>query len=174
MRRKAGTLTIDGAAMPAVPIDTVFGRTGNVVAVSGDYSADQIDYDNLVSGLSASDVKAALDELAAIKTDKKLSLNEQSGTSYTFVLGDAEGYVRFDNAAAISVTVPNNSSAAYDIGTVITARQVGAGQVVIVADSGVTINTPQTLKLSGIGAVVSLVKVSTNTWDLFGDLELAP
>jgi len=45
------------------PVDSVFGRTGAVVAVAGDYDADQIDYDNTTSGLTATDVQAAIDEL---------------------------------------------------------------------------------------------------------------
>jgi hypothetical protein len=43
----------------------VFGRGGIVVAVSGDYDADEVDYDNATSGLVATDVQAAVDELAA-------------------------------------------------------------------------------------------------------------
>lgn len=46
------------------PVTSVFGRTGAVVAVSGDYTSAQISYDNAVSGLAATDVKEAIDELA--------------------------------------------------------------------------------------------------------------
>lgn len=167
----AGTLTIDGPAIPAVPVDSVFGRTGDVVAASGDYDAEQVSYDNTASGLSASDVQAAVDELAAGKADKLIAINAQSGTSYTLVAGDAGGYVRFDNASPIALTVPPNSAVAYAVGTMISVRQAGVGQLSLIEGSGVTINTPQTLKLSGQGAAATLIKVSTNTWDLVGDLE---
>ena len=40
------------------------GRTGNVIPAAHDYDADQIDYDNTASGLTATDVQAAIDELA--------------------------------------------------------------------------------------------------------------
>lgn len=46
-------------------VDTVFGRTGDVVAVAGDYTAAQVTYDNTTSGLSATEVQAAIDELAS-------------------------------------------------------------------------------------------------------------
>lgn len=46
-------------------VTSVFGRTGAVTAASGDYDADQIDYDNGSSGLTATDVQAAIDEVAA-------------------------------------------------------------------------------------------------------------
>ena len=45
-------------------VDSVFGRTGAVVAVAGDYDADQVDYDNATSELTATNVQAAIDELA--------------------------------------------------------------------------------------------------------------
>lgn len=45
-------------------VDSVFGRTGAVVALASDYDADQVDYDNATSELAATDVQAAIDELA--------------------------------------------------------------------------------------------------------------
>lgn len=51
----------DGAEINLV--DSVFGRTGDVVAVSSDYDANQIDYSNVVSGLLSTDVQGAIDEL---------------------------------------------------------------------------------------------------------------
>jgi hypothetical protein len=48
-----------------VLVESVFGRVGIVVAASGDYDADEVDYDNATSGLVATDVQAAVDELAA-------------------------------------------------------------------------------------------------------------
>jgi hypothetical protein len=38
-------------------------RTGDVVAEAGDYTADQVDYDNTTSGLTATDVQEAIDEV---------------------------------------------------------------------------------------------------------------
>ena len=52
-------------ALPGAPVDSVYGRTGAVVAVAGDYDADQVDYDNTASGLTATDAQGAIDELAA-------------------------------------------------------------------------------------------------------------
>ena len=51
--------------IPTVPVDSVFGRTGAVVAVAGDYTAAEVDYDNSTSGLSATEVQAAIDEIVA-------------------------------------------------------------------------------------------------------------
>jgi hypothetical protein len=98
------------------------------------------------------------------------SINDQSA-SYTLVLADAGKYVRVDNASANDLTVPANASVAFDVGTIITLRQVGAGQMTVVEDTGVTVNTPETLNLRKQGSTATLIKVGTNEWDLTGDLE---
>ena len=45
--------------------------------------------------------------------------------------------------------------------------------VTIVAGSGVTINTAETLVLRKQGSAIQLIKVGENVWDLFGDVEAA-
>ncbi|MFO1141181.1 MAG: hypothetical protein U1E59_02130 [Amaricoccus sp.] len=102
-------------------------------------------------------------------------INPQSATSYTLALGDASKLVECSNAAAITVTVPPQSSVAFPISTVVHVAQAGAGQVTIAPGAGVTIKlhadfSPKTL---GPEAVVSLAKVATDTWRLFGLLEVA-
>lgn len=93
-----------------------------------------------------------------------------TGTTYTYVLADANGYKRHLNAASIAATVPPNSSVAFPIGTKITVEQTGAGQVTITAGSGVTVNMPATLtlKLKEQWSVGYLTKVGTNVWTLAG------
>jgi hypothetical protein len=69
-------------------VASVFTRTGAVVAEAGDYDADQIDYDNATSGLVATDVQEAIDELAARPaaggwTDFYIKTSDQSFSSGT-------------------------------------------------------------------------------------------
>jgi len=54
------------ARYPAGPVDSVFSRTGAVVAAASDYDASQVDND---SGVAGATVAAALDTLDAGKTD---------------------------------------------------------------------------------------------------------
>ena len=49
------------------------GRIGAVQPATSDYDADQVDYDNTISGLTATDVQAAIDEVANEKADKVAS-----------------------------------------------------------------------------------------------------
>lgn len=48
---------------PSGAVESVFGRTGNVVATAGDYLAVQVSYDGSGSGLAATEVQGAIDEL---------------------------------------------------------------------------------------------------------------
>ena len=124
--------------------------------------------------LTMVDVAAEID--ATIASDvppliNTLTINSQTGTTYTFVLTDAGKYVRLDNADAITLTVPDNATVAFPVGTHISIRQGGAGQVTV-GGAGVTLNTAETLKLRKIGSSATLIKVATDTWDITGDLEL--
>jgi hypothetical protein len=103
-----------------------------------------------------------------------MGINSQTGTTYTLVLGDAQKMVELTNASAITLTVPLNSTVAYPINTVVHLAQGGAGQVTIAATGGVTIKKSALVnaKLAGQESVCSLAKVATDTWRLFGDLEL--
>ncbi len=100
--------------------------------------------------------------------------NAQTGTAYTLVLADAFKLVAMNNAAANTLTVPPNSDVAFPLGTRIDLSQDGAGQTTIAAGSGVTIRTPETLKLRKQWGKATLIKRATNTWDLEGNLEAAP
>ena len=100
--------------------------------------------------------------------------NVQTGTSYTLVLADAFKLLTMSNAAANTLTVPPNSSVAFPVGTRIDIGQDAAGQTTVAAGSGVTINTPETLKLRKRWAKATLIKRATDTWDIEGNLEAAP
>lgn len=119
---------------------------------------------------SSTSKKVAVSDLAGASS--LLTINTQTA-SYTLVIGDAAKYVRMNVGSANDLTVPPNSSVAFSTGTQIHVRQVGAGQTTVVAGSGVTITTPETLKLRKQHATATLVKTATDTWELMGDLEAA-
>ena len=97
--------------------------------------------------------------------------NRQTGTTYTFVLGDNGMFVEGNNGSAQTYTVPPNSSVAFPIGkTVINVGQYGAGQITIAAGAGVTIRSAGSrLKIGEQYGTVSLVKIGTDEWWLFGN-----
>ena len=100
---------------------------------------------------------------------QNLTLNAQTGTTYTLVLTDNGRLVTLSNAAAITLTVPLNSSVAFATGAVVNIQQIGAGQVTVAGDAGVTVNGTGT-KTRTQWSAASLIKTATNTWTLIGDL----
>lgn len=48
---------------PSGAVESVFGRTGHVTAAIGDYSGVQVSYDNAHTGLPATDIQGAIDDL---------------------------------------------------------------------------------------------------------------
>jgi hypothetical protein len=100
------------------------------------------------------------------------SYNAQTGTSYTLVLTDASKIVTMTNAAANTLTVPPNSSVAFDVGAQVTVVQTGAGTTTIAAGSGVTINSAgSALGLRVQYSSCTLLKTATDTWLLIGDIQ---
>lgn len=116
-------------------------------------------------------VSAATLESAVTDYADTLTLNAQTGTGYTLVLADRGKLITCSNAAANTVTVPQNSSVALPIGSVITVLQLGAGTTSFVAGTGATIiSRGALLSLAGQYAGATLVKTATNTFWLSGDL----
>lgn len=99
-----------------------------------------------------------------------LSLNAQTGTTYTLVLADAHKVVTLNNSSAITLTVPPNSSVAFETGDQVNLLQLGAGQVTVAAGSGVTLRAQGSkVKLNGQYAIGTLVKIASDEWVLVGN-----
>lgn len=99
------------------------------------------------------------------------TVNAQTGTSYTLVLTDANNVVTMSNASANTVTIPANSAVAFPVGTVISVIQLGAGVTTVEADTGVTLNAVSTggAALTAQHSAVSIVKTTTDAWNIAGD-----
>ena len=98
--------------------------------------------------------------------------NDQTGTAYTLVVGDATKTVRLNNASTVTVTVPKSVFVA---GDTVTLFRKGAGGVTISpVDSDVTINSVGTKrKLAYQYSAATLICVTggaTPEFDLIGDL----
>ena len=89
---------------------------------------------------------------------------------YTAALVDESSYIWMNVGSANNFTVPPNSSVAFDNGTMMTIINYGAGQTTIVAGSGVTLYSSPGLKLRAQYSVATIVKYTTDTWLVYGDI----
>jgi hypothetical protein len=106
-----------------------------------------------------------------------LAFNAQTGTTYTFVLADADNkLVTASNAAGQTYSIPTNATTAFPVGTQINLIQIGAGQVTVqAATSGTTtvVSTGATAaspKCRAQYSAITLVKRDTDSWYAIGDI----
>ena len=102
---------------------------------------------------------------AELSGTDKFTINEQTGTTYTLVAADAGKLLKMNNAAATTLTVPPNSSVAFDIGVTVNVVNYGAGQVTLTAGAGVTIYSYNSaLGITGQYGQAVLTKCDTDLW----------
>jgi hypothetical protein len=106
------------------------------------------------------------------RTGTVRDINFQTGTSYTFAASDVGRPVDFNNAGTVTITVPANGTVAIPVGAQIDLSRSGAGEVVLQAEAGVTINSESSfLKLNAQHSTAMIVKTATNVWKLSGSLK---
>jgi hypothetical protein len=103
---------------------------------------------------------------------QRLTLNAQTGTTYSLVIADATyKLVTCSNAVAITVTVPPSLFA---IGDTINVQQIGAGQVTFAQGAGVTITstgaTSAAPNLRAQFSACTVICTASNTFTIVGDL----
>lgn len=97
-----------------------------------------------------------------------------SGTTWTPTKASHENkYVTYAESSAVAVTIPTNAAQPFDRGCTITVADIGgaSGRLTFAGDTGVTLvyksgAGPTTTEY---GAVVTLKKVNTNIWHIYGD-----
>jgi hypothetical protein len=108
---------------------------------------------------------------AAAVSTLDLTLNAQTGTTYTTVAGDKNKLVTLTNASAITLTLPPS---VYSAGQQIHFAQLGAGQVTFAQGSGVTINstgaTSTAPKIRVQYGTATALCISSNTFLVIGDI----
>ena len=101
-----------------------------------------------------------------------IALNSQTGTAYTAALTDNNKIITLDNSSAITLTVPLNSSVAFPTGAMVNFMQLGAGEVSVTGASGVSVSSPNGYKTRAQYSLATVIKLSTNSWVLIGDIEV--
>jgi hypothetical protein len=107
----------------------------------------------------------------------KVVINSQTAT-YTVVLADNKNtLVTMNVATANDFLIPTNANVAFPIGSVINVVQTGVGKTTIeavssgtttISSTGATAAAPE---LRTQFSAASCVKVATDSWIIFGDIE---
>lgn len=109
-------------------------------------------------------------ERSAVASAVGLIPNVQT-VSYTLVLTDVAKCIVMNSASSVNLTIPPNSSVAFQVGTVITWYGLGAGLVTFVPGAGVTIEkSSTTLVTRAQAAFGGIWQRVANTWVLWGDV----
>lgn len=140
-------------------LDAIQGRNG-IVSLSG-FPASFAG-----NGLKLLRVNAA-ESAVEFAAGGLLGIRSISGTSYTLVASDANCLLIFTNASAISVTVPPD---VFSAGESLCIRQGAAGQVTLVAGSGVTFaSSDNLLSTRTQSAQIAIIADGGNAFGVIGE-----
>lgn len=184
-------LQIDSTGLATLPINPVFSDNSTLVATTAHVKNLLVNSPSItltvlrwVSGAflgSLNWVPTAARTITLPDSSGTVQLDGKSTATYrgvvtvtatkTLVLGDAGTYQYCTNAAAITVTIPTNATAAFAIGSAIEVKKGGAGAlsiaiiagVILLRDNGATLATPFTLTKNA-----ELKKVAVDSWILEG------
>lgn len=97
------------------------------------------------------------------------SFTTVSTATYTLLAGDGGSLVRFTYAGNIVVTIPNDSTLNFSVGQRIDLQLAGAGYLSVAAAGGVTLSAAGgATYLVDQYSVASVIKISSNNWNLVG------
>ncbi len=100
-----------------------------------------------------------------------VGINAQTGTSYTLAASDNNKLLTMDNASPITVTIPVNSSVSIPVGFQCTIVRKSTGTLTLSKAGGVTvISTSTALTFTATGSAGTLIKIATDQWLAFGDM----
>lgn len=143
------------------------------LAGGGDLSADRTLSITAATTVAAGSMSAA-DKLKLDGIQNAIVFVAVGGTTKTPALSDAYTTQEATNAAGLAFTIPTAASVAYEVGTVISLIQEGAGQITIddtaIVGAGGVLNTSGGEKKSRVQwSEIFLKKQAVNTWHMTGD-----
>ena len=171
-----GTLGVTGATT----LSSTLAVTGNTTATGSIYANGGIGTTSgnlTLSGASGTflDQTPTLTDnnlkVATTEFVQKAALGVSTKTAnYTLALTDAGSLIEFNSASNLTLTIPANSSVAFPIGSQIVVARLGSGKVNIAITSDTLYSVSSNRYISNQYGAVTLVKRTSTTWYLFGDL----
>jgi hypothetical protein len=166
-------ISASATAANTLRIDGIAGQTGKAFRVNDSTNTQKF----AVSVDGTLTFQDGSTQTTAAVYDPNLTINTQTGTTYTVLAGDAQKLITLSNASSITLTIASNATQALPVGTQVTISQFGAGQVTVVGASspnavtirstGATSTTPQTRAQY---STATLIQTSTDNWLVVGDI----
>lgn len=142
-------LKADGtfATTPAAPVTSVFGRTGAVVAVSGDYTAAQVTNAESTTNKDAANGYAGLDANTKLKLpEQATAVDARTTASEAIADSDRSKVVTFSNTSATAATIAQaGAGGSFLAGWYVDIININTGTVTL---------TPTTSTISGAATLV--------------------
>ena len=168
------TVTIPDLAVTAdIEAATVSASTSmtiNSVTMTSDGTTVTIPNLAVTAGIPAGSIADGAITAAKLSADLSANVSSQAGPGYTLDYTDLSDFIQFTSSSAVTVTVPPASTEGWVAGNTVTLAQMGAGQVTVQGDTGVTIRTSTFAKTRTLYSVVSLTYLGSETWMMSGDM----
>jgi len=171
-----GTLGVTGATT----LSSTLAVTGNTTATGSIYANGGIGTTSgnlFLSGATGTflDQTPTLTDnstrVATTEFVQKAALGVSTKTAnYTLALTDAGSLIEFNSASNRTLTIPANATVAFPIGSQIVVARLGSGKVDIAITSDTLYSVSSNKYISNQYGAVTLVKRTSTTWYLFGDL----
>lgn len=169
----SGTAPIvsSGGSTPAISITNATTSAAGAMSASDKSKLDGIAAGaevNVNADWNAASGDAQILNKPTIPSQYSLSATNTT-TTYTLAIGDRNEFMLCDSTSNFTITIPLNSSVAFDINTEIAFMQMNTGSVTIQGAAGVTLRTSQTAKTAKQYAVIAIKKIATDTWVCVGE-----
>lgn len=129
------------------------------------------DTDDSTLEVSGNKFRVKDDGITANKLDGVLDLATKTA-DYTLVLADAGRVIDVNSSSNLTVTVPDNATAAFATGAQVVITRRGTGDVTIAGAGGVTLRSADSrAKIGKQYAAVAVIKIGTDEWLLVGNLK---
>lgn len=166
----AGTNTL---TLPATNNDTLVGKATTDVLTNKDLTSATNTFSSSLATLTGTQTLTNKTLTAPVINTAKinLSLNAQTGTTYTLVAADSGKLVTSSNASAVVITVPPSIFAA---GEQINVQSIGVGLTSFAAGAGVTITSTGATSAAPVlraqHSACTIICTASNTFTVIGDL----
>jgi len=168
------TVTIPDLAVTtdieAATVSASTSMTINSVTMTSDGTTVTIPNLAVTAGIPAGSIADGAITAAKLSADLSANVSSQAGPGYTLDYTDLSDFIQFTSSSAVTVTVPPASTEGWVAGNTVTLAQMGAGQVTVQGDTGVTIRTSTFAKTRTLYSVVSLTYLGSETWMMSGDM----